>query len=123
MPLWTEIIDPVEATAAARVELAEYERQNSLAKYLPTIGVDGDTVEVFSTDDGLVSEANFRAWNAPPEIGDSQAISSTIVKLPAISRNEPIDEKTPADFGVDEKQLRELHIRLRNPAGAGAPQA
>ena len=85
MPLWTDIIDPVEATAAARVELAEYERQNSLAKYLPTIGVDGDTVEVFSTDDGLVSEANFRAWNAPPEIGDSQAISSTIVKLPAIS--------------------------------------
>ena len=94
MPLWTDIIDPVEATAAARVELAEYERQNSLAKYLPTIGVDGDTVEVFSTDDGLVSEANFRAWNAPPEIGETQALTSTIVKLPAISRNEPIDEKT-----------------------------
>ena len=39
MPLWTEIIDPVEATAAARVELAEYERQNSLAKYLSLIHI------------------------------------------------------------------------------------
>lgn len=94
MPLWTDIVDPVEATAAARVELAEYERLNSLAKYLPTVAVDGDTVEVFATEDGLVSEANFRAWNAPPEVGESPGLNSTIVKLAAISRNEPIDEKT-----------------------------
>lgn len=95
MPLWTDIMDPVEATAAARVELADYEAQNgSLAKYLPTIAVDGDTVEVFDTDDGLVSEANFRAWNAPPEIGEAAGISSTLIRLAALSRNEPIDEKT-----------------------------
>ena len=53
-----------------------------------------DTVEVFATEDGLVSEANFRAWNAPPEVGASPGLNSTIVKLAAISRNEPIDEKT-----------------------------
>lgn len=95
MPLWTDIVDPVEATAEARVELAEYERsRGSLTRYLPNIFTEGDSVEVFESDSGLVPEASFRAWNAPPEIGSPEGLASSLVKLVAISRNEPIDEKT-----------------------------
>lgn len=113
MPLWTEVIDPVEATAAARVELADYEANNgTLARYLPNVAVDDDHVEVFYADGGLVTEASFRAWNAPPELGSGETLQSTIVKLAAISRNEPIDEKT-------QKALRRLSDdRVRRSAEA-----
>lgn len=95
MALWADLITPVEATAEARVELEEYERsRGSLTRWLPNIPTEGDSVEIFEGDNGLVPEAHFRAWNAPPEIGSPEGLSSTLVKLVAISRNEPIDEAT-----------------------------
>lgn len=95
MALWTDILDPVEATAEARVELEEYERsRGALTRWLPNVFTEGDSVEIFESDNGLVPEAHFRAWNAPPEIGSPEGLSSTLVKLAAISRNEPIDEAT-----------------------------
>ena len=95
MPLWIDIIDPVEATAIARVTQAEYEAQwGTLARYLPNVNVDGNYVEFFVDGDQLVAEADYRAFNAPPEIGSGPGFESRMIKLPAISRNEPIDEKT-----------------------------
>lgn len=95
MPLWTDIVDPVEATAVARVSLAEYELQwGSLARYLPNVPTGGNYVEFFVDGDQLVDEARYRAYNAPPETTGGGGGGSKLIKLPAMSGNEPIDEKT-----------------------------
>lgn len=95
MPLWTDVIDPVEATGIARVELEEWERQNgTLARYLPNVQTLGDTVEFWVDGDALVAPAKYRAFNSPPEIGGGGQGQKKVISLPAISRNEPIDEKT-----------------------------
>lgn len=100
--LWTDIIDPVEATGIARDEQAVYEQQwGTLARYLPNVLVASDHVKFFVGANGLVDEAHYRAYNAPPEIGKGQGVRSRTIDLPAISRNEPIDERT-------QKELRRL---------------
>jgi hypothetical protein len=102
MPLWTDIIDPVEATGIARAEQYLYEQQwGTLARYLPNVFVASDHVKFFVNANGLVDEARYRAYNAAPEIGKGQPLQSRTIDLPAISRNEPIDERT-------QKELRRL---------------
>lgn len=123
MSLWTDILNPVEATAAARVELADYElSQGTLGRWLPNIAVDDDYVEVYATDDGLVTEAHFRAWNAPAEVGEGQAVNGVRVKLPAISRNEPIDEKTQKALRrlPDDRVRRSVEAAIRRNVRATA---
>ena len=46
MPLWTDLIDPVEATGIARDEqyLIETARGGSLARFLPNVTVEDDGV-------------------------------------------------------------------------------
>lgn len=95
MALWFDIVSPVLATAYARLTMQEYEQQNgTLARYLPNVAVDGNYVEFWTDGDQLVREADYRAFNAPPEIGSGPAGQKQVITLPAISRNEPIDEKT-----------------------------
>ena len=70
MALWSDIVNPVLATAYARLTMQEYEQQNgTLARYLPNVAVDGNYVEFWTDGDQLVREADYRAFNAPPEIG------------------------------------------------------
>lgn len=95
MPLWTDIIDPVEATGTARAELEAYEQsKGTLARWLPNVEVDDIYVELVVGPNGLVDEALYRAYDAEPEIGRSAPGEVIVVKLPALSRNEPIDERT-----------------------------
>ena len=95
MPLWTDIIDPVEATGTARAELEAYEQsKGTLARWLPNVEVDDIYVELVVGPNGLVDEALYRAFDAEPEIGRSAPGEVIVVKLPALSRNEPIDERT-----------------------------
>lgn len=102
MALWTDIISPVDATGIARAEQYLYEQQwGTLARYLPNVFVESDHIKFLVGTNGLVDEAFYRAFNAAPEIGNSAVPQSKTIDLPAISRNEPIDERT-------QKELRRL---------------
>ena len=120
MALWTDIIDPVEATGIARVELEEYEREQSgtLARYLPNVPTLGDTVEFYVDSQGLIDPAQYRAFNAPPEIGGGGGLEKRVISLPAISRNEPIDEKTlrALKYLSDDKIHKSITAAIRRSA-------
>lgn len=109
MPLWTDLIDPVEATAIARDEqyLLELARGGSLARFLPNVTVPDDRVEFDMTTTGLVDVARYRAFNARPEVGKGPRMKRGTISLPSISRTEPIDERTQKDL----KRLPENRIR------------
>lgn len=96
MPLWTDILSPVEATARARMAQMEIERAKggTLARYLPNVFIDSDVVSFWATDLGLVDVAHYRAINSPPKIGKGPGGARKSISLPAISRMEPIDEMT-----------------------------
>ena len=96
MALWTDLIDPVEATGIARDEqyVIEQQKGGTLARFLPHVFVEDDHVEFEQGANGLVDAARYRAFNAPPEIGKGQGIKKSVISLPSIARNEPIDEKT-----------------------------
>jgi hypothetical protein len=98
--LWTDLINPVEATAIARDEqyLIEQSRGGSLARFLPNVTVGSDHVKFFPGVSSLVDAARYRAFNAPPEIGKGQGVVAKTIDLPAISRNEPIDEMTQKEL-------------------------
>lgn len=100
MPLWTDLIDPVEATGIARDEqyLIEQEKGGTLARYLPNVFVNSDHVQFYAGTSGLVDAARYRAFNAPPEIGKGAPLVRKTIDLPSIARNEPIDEMTQKEL-------------------------
>lgn len=109
MPLWTDLIDPVEATGIARDEqyVIEQARGGSLARFLPNVTVADDRVEFDMTKTGLTDIARYRAFNARPEVGKGPKAKRGTINLPSISRTEPIDERTQKDL----KRLPENRIR------------
>lgn len=98
--LWTDLIDPVEATGIARDEqyVIEQARGGTLARFLPNVTVDSDHVKFTPGVSGLVDVARYRAFNAPPEIGKGQGVKSQTIDLPALSRSEPLDEMTQKEL-------------------------
>jgi hypothetical protein len=100
MALWTDIIDPVEATGIARDEqyVVEQARGGTLARFLPNVFVASDHVKFYPGTSGLVDAARYRAFNSPPEIGKGVSTKASTIDLPAISRNEPIDELTQKEL-------------------------
>lgn len=95
MALWTDIITPVEATGALRVEMEEREAQKgTLARWMPNVAVDDTVVKFYVGNHGLVEPAHWRAFNAAPEIIASEDVTSRVVELAAVSNNQPIDERT-----------------------------
>ena len=100
MALWIDIIDPVVATGIARDEqyVLEQARGGTLARFLPNVFVDSDHVKFLPGTNGLVDAARYRAFNSPPELGKGVAVASKTIDLPAISRNEPIDELTQKEL-------------------------
>lgn len=103
MPLWTDLIDPVEATGIARDEqyLIEQQRGGTLARFLPNVLVDSDHVKFKHGSTGLVDAARYRAFNARPQLGKGGPVKQSTIDLPSIARTEPIDELT-------QKELRRL---------------
>lgn len=109
MPLWTDLMTPVEATGIARDEqyLIEQQKGGTLARFLPNVFVDSDHVRFFPGASGLVDVARYRAFNAPPEIGKGQGLVRKTIDLPAIARNEPIDELTQKELArLSEDRIR-----------------
>lgn len=108
MPLWTDLITPVEATGIARAELELIEQaKGNLARWLPNILVASDHVKFMLGDHGLVDEAFYRAFNAAPEVIGGEPVKSTMIELPAMSTNQPLDERTQKDMKrLSDDQLR-----------------
>jgi hypothetical protein len=117
MPLWTDLIDPVEATGIARDEqyVIEQQKGGTLARFLPNVVVDSDHVKFFPSSTGLVDAARYRAFNAPPEIGKGQGAKSATIDLPPISRNEPIDELTQKELArlSDDRVRKSIESAIR----------
>jgi hypothetical protein len=117
MALWTDIIDPVEATGIARDEqyVVEQARGGSLARFLPNVLVDSDHVKFYPNATGLVDAARYRAFNAPPEIGKGQPTKASTIDLPAISRNEPVDELTQKELArlSDDRIRKSIESAIR----------
>lgn len=117
MALWTDIIDPVEATGIARDEqyVVEQARGGTLARFLPNVFVDSDHVKFYPGTSGLVDAARYRAFNARPEIGKGQGVTSKTIDLPAISRSEPIDELTQKELArlSDDRIRKSIESAIR----------
>ena len=117
MALWTDLMDPVEATGIARDEqyLVEQQKGGTLARFLPNVFVDSDHVKFFPGATGLVDAARYRAFNSPPEIGKGQGVKASTIDLPAISRNEPVDELTQKELArlSDDRIRKSLESAIR----------
>lgn len=117
MPLWTELIDPVEATGIARDEqfVIEQQKGGTLARFLPNVTVDSDHVKFYPGSTGLVDAARYRSFNAPPEIGKGQGVKSSTIDLPSIARNEPIDEMTQKELQrlSDDRVRKSIEAAIR----------
>lgn len=117
MPLWTDLMTPVEATGIARDEqyLIEQQKGGTLARYLPNVFVDSDHVRFYPGSTGLVDVARYRAFNAPPEIGKGQGLVRKTIDLPAIARNEPIDEMTQKELArlSDDRVRKSIEAAIR----------
>lgn len=93
MALWTELIEPAELTGYVREALADIEaRKGSLARYLPNRDVNNIVVRFRKGQSGLVAEAQFRAFDAEPELGKGLGGQRVTLELPAIGQNLPISE-------------------------------
>lgn len=117
MALWTDLIDPVEATAIARDEqyVIEQQRGGTLARFLPNVLVDSDHVKFYPGVNGLVDAARYRAFNSPPEIGKGPKGKASTIDLPSIARNEPIDELTQKELArlSDDRIRKSIESAIR----------
>lgn len=117
MPLWTDLMTPVEATGIARDEqyLIEQQKGGTLARFLPNVFVDSDHVKFYPDASGLVDVAQYRAFNAKPEIGKGMGVTRKTLDLPAASRTEPIDELTQKELArlSDDRVRKSIEAAIR----------
>lgn len=91
--LWTDVIDPATLTGYARASLSDYEAaKGTLARWLPNRTVADIVVRFVAGQVGLVEVAQFRAYDAEPEIGKLPSRQRLTLELPAIGQNIPVGE-------------------------------
>lgn len=93
MTLWTDIIDPATLTGYVRESLSDIEqRRGSLARFLPNRTVPNIVVRFTAGQAGLVPEASFRAFDAPPTLGGKAPGKRVTLELPAIGQELVVSE-------------------------------
>ena len=93
MALWTDLIDPATLTGYVRESLSDIEqRKGSLARYLPNRTVPNIVARFVAGQFGLVPEAKFRAYDAPPEVGGKPSGKRIVLELPAIGQELIVSE-------------------------------
>lgn len=124
MALWTDIIDPATLTGYARESLADYEaRQGTLARWLPNREVRDISVRFRKGATGLVPVAQFRAFDAEPEVGKRQQGTRVTLELPALGQNIPVSEYEQLRLrgsSDDDAMLREILSTTRTVVRAVA---
>ncbi|MFK5691286.1 major capsid protein [Ornithinimicrobium sp. LYQ92] len=113
MALWTDVIDPASLTGYARESLSDQEaRRGTLAQFLPNREVADVAVRFVQGAFGLVEEAQFRAYDAEPEIGRPQHGKRVMLELPAIGQNIPVSEyQQLRTRGADDEAVRNAILR------------
>ncbi|MDO5619277.1 major capsid protein [Kocuria sp.] len=93
MALYTDLIDPATLTGYARASLEQQEQaKGSLARWLPNRTVQDVVARFVQGDNGLIDAAEFRAYDAEPEIGRAAGGKRVTLELPALGQNIPISE-------------------------------
>ncbi|MBF4578953.1 major capsid protein [Frigoribacterium sp. VKM Ac-2530] len=93
MALWTDVIDPATLTGYARESLADIEaRRGTLARWLPNRDVADTVVRFVMGQNGLVTEAKFRTYDAEPEVGKARGGRRVTLELPALGQEIPVSE-------------------------------
>lgn len=93
MSLWTDIIDPATLTGYARESLQLIEqRKGSLTGFLPNRTVADTNVRLIVDQAGLVDEAQFRAYDAEPEVLPGPVGQRKTIELPALGSVIPVSE-------------------------------
>lgn len=93
MALWTDLITPAELTGYVRAALEDLEVNNkSLARWLPNTFVSDIQVRFNKGQKGLVAEAQFRAFDAEPEIAGGVSGQRVILELPALGQKRVLSE-------------------------------
>ena len=93
MPLWNDVITPAELTGYARASMADYElRRGTLARWLPNREIADIVARFFRGQTGLMDAANFRSYDAEPEIGRRPQARRVTIELPALGQNLPVSE-------------------------------
>lgn len=93
MALWTDLIDPATLTGYVREALSDIEaRKGTFARYLPNREVSDISVRFVAGQNGLVAEAQFRAYDAEPAVGKKPSGRRITLELPAIGQNIPVSE-------------------------------
>lgn len=91
--LWTDLIDPAELTGYAREAADDYEaRQGSLSAWLPNREIADITARFVVGSNGLLPEANFRAYDAPSELGKQRPGRRVAIDLPALGQSGVVSE-------------------------------
>lgn len=111
MALWTDVIDPATLTGYVRASLADYEaNRGQLARFLPNREVADTTVRFRAGSRGLTEVANFRAFDAEPEVGRRQGGKRVTIDLPALGQNIPVGEYEQLRLrnASDDAMLREI---------------
>ncbi|PZQ50295.1 MAG: major capsid protein E, partial [Phenylobacterium zucineum] len=121
MALWTDLIDPATLTGYIREALGDIEkRKGSLARYLPNRTVPNIVVRFVAGQAGLVPEAKFRAYDAPPETGKKPGGKRVTLELPPIGQElivSEYDQLRTRNAG-DDAILREILNTARQVATA-----
>ncbi|WIK82160.1 major capsid protein [Micrococcus lylae] len=93
MAIWSDIVTPAELTGYVRESAENYEAsKGTLARWLPNRQVGDIVARFFKGDSGLVPEANFRAYDAAPEVGARPRGRKVTIDLPALGQNIPVSE-------------------------------
>lgn len=93
MALWTDIIDPATVTGFVRQSLSDYEaEQGTLARWLPNVLTPDINARFVVGQNGLVEEAQYRAYDAEPEVGKGEGGRRVTIELPAVGQNIPVTE-------------------------------
>lgn len=93
MELWSDLVAPDELTDYARREQEELHQVDSLVSLFPHQTTVGNTVSYVVTENGLVSTAEFRAYDAESTIGGKDQRGRKItLELPPVSMKDRIGE-------------------------------
>lgn len=93
MAIWSDIVTPAELTGYVRESAENYEAsKGTLARWLPNQSVGDIVARFFQGESGLVPEAQYRAYDAAPEVGAAPRGRRVTIDLPALGQNIPVSE-------------------------------
>lgn len=117
MNLWADLISPAELTGYAREHQRNIEEsKGSLAAFIPNREVGDIVATFFQGESGLQPEANFRAYDAAPEVAGGKGGRRVTLSLPALGQTVPVSEyvqlrsRNATDAEVRDKVLETVEL-------------